>query len=186
MSLAIFPMILVAVPGGLVNVAVGYVMMQAYDSRLRAQLVGMLTCFLGLYPGSLVSFFIGRYILLNAAKYLTNRFKILKALDAVIAERGIKTCVLLRLCPLVPFNALNYAMGATSISFKEYAIGSISVLWQITMSVAVGIGAKNIVDLAEGKTETGWAQVLPLVAGIVFALVLGFYLGCLISRYLKR
>ena len=170
-------MILVAVPGGLVNIAVGYVMMQAYDNRLRAQLVGMLTCFLGLYPGSLVCFFIGRYIFLNAAKYLTNRFKILKALDAVIAERGIKTCILLRLCPLVPFNALNYAMGATSISFKEYAIGSIGVLWQITMSVAVGIGAKNIVDLAEGNTETGWAQVLPLVAGIVFALVLGFYLG---------
>ena len=107
----------------------------------------MLTAFLGLYPGSLVCFFIGRYVLLKAANYLTNRFKILKALDAVIGERGIKTCVLLRLCPLVPFNALNYAMGATSISFKEYATGSVGVLWQITMSVAVGIGAKNIVDL---------------------------------------
>merc|ERR1712179_426238 len=37
---------------------------------------------------------------------------------------GLKLMILLRLSPVIPFNAFNYAMGCTSISIGRFLIGS--------------------------------------------------------------
>lgn len=41
---------------------------------------------------------------------LFNKFKILKAVDRAIESQGLKLVLLLRLSPVVPFNAFNYVM----------------------------------------------------------------------------
>ena len=114
-------------PGGFINIGTGFVMSRVFEEKWKAILVGSLTAFFGEWIGSCISFVCGRYLLRDLARRLKNRFKIMNALDVVIKTEGFKTCLLLRLCPLVPFNALNYVLGGTSISFMTYFLSSIGI-----------------------------------------------------------
>ena len=51
-----------------------------------------------------------------------------QAVDIAVSEEGWQMVLLLRLAPVVPFAALNYAMGATSVG-----------LWPYTWASALGI-----------------------------------------------
>lgn len=57
-------------------------------------------------------------------KQLRWRFKKLNYYDKKIAKNGLGTMLFLRLVPLFPFNGLNFAMGLTKISFRDYFIGT--------------------------------------------------------------
>ena len=46
------------------------------------------------------------------------------ALDARMGAHGFRTVLTLRLIPLVPFNALNFAAGLTRIRFLDYALAT--------------------------------------------------------------
>jgi uncharacterized membrane protein YdjX (TVP38/TMEM64 family) len=46
------------------------------------------------------------------------------AVDQAIGESGFKIVLLLRLSPLFPFNVLNYALGLTRLSLRDYVVAS--------------------------------------------------------------
>lgn len=46
------------------------------------------------------------------------------AVDEAIGESGFKIVLLLRLSPLFPFNVLNYALGLTRLSLRDYVVSS--------------------------------------------------------------
>jgi uncharacterized membrane protein YdjX (TVP38/TMEM64 family) len=48
----------------------------------------------------------------------------LLALDRRMADEGWKIVLLLRLSPLVPFSLLNYALGVTRLSYRDYLTAS--------------------------------------------------------------
>jgi len=58
---------------------------------------------------------LGRYVFRDSTKKLTLRYKLFTAIDKAILTEGLKLTFLLRLCPLIPFNAFNYMMGVTSV-----------------------------------------------------------------------
>lgn len=60
--------------------------------------------------GSILAFLLGRFVLREQAQGLFNKFKTLKAVDQAIESQGLKLVILLRLSPVVPFNAFNYVM----------------------------------------------------------------------------
>ena len=45
---------------------------------------------------------------------------------------------MLRLCPLVPYNAFNYLMGVTAVSFAHYAIGGTGMIPATIVYVFIG------------------------------------------------
>lgn len=49
----------------------------------------------------------------------------LKTFDDSVAEHGLKVMLLLRLVPVFPFNALNYAAGLSLMRFLDYLIGTL-------------------------------------------------------------
>ena len=71
----------------------------------------------------------------------------MKALDWVLKKDGFRFCFLLRLCPLVPFNAMNYVMGGTSISFKNYVLAYVGTIPIISVNVFIGTTISSISDL---------------------------------------
>ncbi len=46
------------------------------------------------------------------------------AVDEAVGESGFKIVLLLRLSPLLPFNLLNYALGLTRLSLRDYVVAS--------------------------------------------------------------
>lgn len=45
-------------------------------------------------------------------------------LDAAVEHHGFRAVLFLRLVPLVPFNALNYAAGLSSVSLRDYVLAT--------------------------------------------------------------
>ncbi|HXV94253.1 MAG TPA: VTT domain-containing protein, partial [Pseudonocardia sp.] len=60
-------------------------------------------------------------------------------LDELFREHGLPAVVAVRLVPLVPFTALNYACGLTAVRTRDYLLGTVAgILPGITAFVAVG------------------------------------------------
>lgn len=83
---------------------------------------GTLLTILGATMGGTLAFLVARYLGRDFVKrFFQGR---LKMLDEKSAEHGFKIIFFLRLVPLVPFNALDYAAGLSKIRFGDYALGT--------------------------------------------------------------
>ena len=174
------------IPATLVIVPTGLIMQRVFEEKWKAILIGTLTSFLGLWIGSLISFLIGRYIMRDLTQRLNGKYKIMKALDLVLMDEGLKFCVLLRLCPVVPFNVLNYVLGGTSISFKDYSIGGFGYIPVCTAYTFLGTTIGDITQLIEGNYDQGTTSIVLLIVGCILTVFLVVYITFVVRRYLKR
>jgi len=101
-------------------------------------------------------------------------------------KEGLKFTFLLRLCPLIPFNAFNYIMGITSVTFKAYAIGGFGMIPGTMVYVFVGTTISNIADAASGEFEGGAATLIFLIVGTIFAFAAIVYISIIVKRYLNK
>ena len=127
-----------AVPGALMTIGTGFILYTVYGVVWEAVLIGTLTVFLGTWFGSGIAFLIGRYVLRDLTGRLIRRYKTMSALDMVIKEQGFRFTFLMRVCPLVPFNAFNYVMGGTSVTFKNYFLAGPGTIPICAVNVFVG------------------------------------------------
>ncbi|MEG4580682.1 TVP38/TMEM64 family protein [Microcoleus sp. MON1_C5] len=94
--------------------------------------------------GAVFAFAIGRYLCRDrVVKYMESHPKF-KALDRAVSQEGLKIVFLTRLCPLFPFNLLNYALGITQVSLKDYVLGSLGMIPGTIMYVYSGSLVGNI------------------------------------------
>jgi uncharacterized membrane protein YdjX (TVP38/TMEM64 family) len=90
----------------------------------------------------------------------------LRALDVALGSGGLRLVLLLRLSPLFPFNMLNYALGASRVSFRDYVVGSaVGMVPGSVVYVAAGAVAADAGGLVTGGGS--WARVGLGVVGLV-------------------
>ena len=78
--------------------------------------------------GAVFAFSIGRYLCRDRVVKYMESYPKFKALDRAVSKEGLKIVFLTRLCPLLPFNLLNYALGITQVSLKDYVLGSFGMI----------------------------------------------------------
>ncbi len=84
---------------------------------------GMLFNTIAANLGALLAFLLARYLGRDfVARVLRGKAA---ALDQKIGKHGFGTILYLRLIPLVPFNALNFAAGISRVSLRDYVLGSL-------------------------------------------------------------
>lgn len=88
--------------------------------------------------------------------------------------------VLLRLSPLIPFNALDYISGITSISLTDYAIALIAIIPGAVVLCVAGASAESLSDRT-ASTGNSTVEIISIVSG----LLLGGYGVYLASYYSK-
>ncbi len=114
-------------------------------------------CFYGLYLGSILvfiaailgaisAFWLGRYYCQDWVNKQFKKYPQLEKIDRAVASEGWKIVFLTRLCPLFPFNLLNYFFGITQISLKDYVIGSLGIIPGTVMYVYIGSLITDISD----------------------------------------
>ena len=123
--------------------------------------------FVGDFLGSTFAFLIGRYLARDwLQSHIPDRGK-LQALDKAVRTQGAKLVILLRLANIVPFFLLNYGMGLTRITAKQYMVGGIALLPGCLIFSYSGL---LIGDVARLRAENGWSQlgwgkvIVPVVA----------------------
>ncbi|NER83078.1 MAG: TVP38/TMEM64 family protein [Leptolyngbya sp. SIO1D8] len=115
---------------------------------------GSLYVFIGAMLGAAAAFLVGRYLARDwvGSKIAGNdKFK---AIDEAIANEGRKIIFLIRLSPAFPFNLLNYALGLTKVSLKDYVLGTTGILPGTVMYVYLGSLAGNLATLGAGDTPS--------------------------------
>ena len=115
---------------------------------------GSLYVFIGAMLGAAAAFLVGRYVARDwvGDKIADNpRFK---AIDEAIAKEGGKIIFLIRLSPAFPFNLLNYALGLTKVSLKDYVLGTTGILPGTIMYVYLGSLAGNLATLGAGDAPS--------------------------------
>jgi len=111
---------------------------------------GSIYVFVAATLGATFAFLIGRYLSRDrVVKYMETHPKF-KALDRAVAREGLKIVFLTRLCPLFPFNLLNYALGITQVSLKDYVLGSFGMIPGTVMYVYSGSLVGNLAAIGTG------------------------------------
>lgn len=86
----------------------------------------------------------------------------LARVDALLADHGLSAVLIVRLVPLVPFIAINYASGLSGVRFRHYVLGS--ALGMVPGSVAyAALGAYGTNPW--GLAAAGSALVVLVVGG---------------------
>ena len=89
---------------------------------------------------------------------------------------------LLRLSPLIPFNAINYILGVTAVSARDYIVSCLGMLPGTLLYVFLGSSAGSIVDSASSGSNNKVVSIVSIVAGVIFG-VLGIFAT---SYYAKK
>ena len=100
-------------------------------------------------------------------------------MSRALEANGLKIMVLLRLSPLIPFNALDYISGITSISLKDYALALVAILPGALVLCFAGASASSLSDRTSSENNT--VKIISIVSGIIFGGG-GVYLGSYYSK----
>jgi uncharacterized membrane protein YdjX (TVP38/TMEM64 family) len=169
-------------PGSFLTLVAGFVFGLAY---------GTLYAFLGATIGSALAFLIARYVArgwIERKLAGTPRFA---AVDRAVGREGFKIVALLRLSPFFPFNALNYLLGLTKVSFLQYLAASIAMLPGTLLYVYYGTVARkatdSLADLAKGTgVEKGTESWILLGVGLLATIAVTTYVTRLAGKALRQ
>jgi hypothetical protein len=82
--------------------------------------------------------------------------------------------ILLRLSPLIPYNALDYISGVTSISLRDYSLALLGLLPGTITFCYIGATASSLAEGTSKASEDKGLRTFAMIFGIFFALAGGF------------
>lgn len=113
---------------------------------------GSIYVFVGATIGATLAFLVGRYLARGwISKKIAGNQKF-SAIDRAVGNEGLKIVLLTRLSPIFPFNLLNYGLGVTGVSLRDYVLGSVGMIPGTVMYVYIGSLAGSIATIG-GETQ---------------------------------
>jgi len=170
------------IPGSLLTLGAGFAFTQASGSTAYGILLGTLSVLAGATTGSVLAFLLARYMFKSVVERwimktsnvkkgeVSNIRRYFTLLSTTMStSSGFKVMFLLRLSPLVPFNALNYIAGAaTGISLWDYTKALVGIVPGTVLFVYLGSTAGSLATAGEGG---GTVKVIFLIVGGILGFV---------------
>ena len=128
--------------------------------------------------GALVTLAISRSLAREWVERFIRRRPRLQDLDRMLAQDGVRMVCLLRLSPVMPFAATSYALGLSSVSVRDYILGTCASLPALLGYVFLG----RIAAAGLAAREAGWLHWGMLAVGAVATIGLTLRIGQLLSR----
>ena len=138
---------------------------------------GSIYVFVGATIGATLAFLVGRYL---ARGWISRKIagnQKFSAIDRAVGNEGLKIVLLTRLSPIFPFNLLNYGLGITGVSLKDYVLGSVGMIPGTIMYVYIGSLAGSIATIG-GETQADFnpvAQWAIRIIGFIATVAVTFY-----------
>lgn len=137
---------------------------------------GSLVVFIGATLGATLAFLVGRYMARGWVAKKIEGNQNFAAIDKAVGKEGLKIVTLLRLSPIFPFNVLNYGLGVTGVSLKDYFLGSVGMFPGTVMYVYLGSLAGNLATIGAGDAPSNptvtWAiRIIGLIATVAVTVV---------------
>jgi len=183
------------VPGSILTLGAGFVFSASFDSLGLGVALGTAAVFIGASLGAIASFLLGRYLFRDGCVgRLTEKYTIVKALDNALTDKGLRIMILLRLCPLVPFNVLNYVAGVTGVRFWHYVVACFGMLPGTVVYVFLGASAGSLAEIGgdggdgdgDGDGDDSGSNKVVTVSVLVAGAVFGILAIGVTSYYAKQ
>jgi uncharacterized membrane protein YdjX (TVP38/TMEM64 family) len=159
------------VPGSLIGILAGTVYGVAEGFSLAA---------FSTMTGGLLAFLFARSVFRPlAARFVAQRAGRLRDFDASLAREGWRIVCLLRMCPIMPFAATSYALGATSVSLRDYLMGTLASLPALLGYVVIGALANA--QLVVAAKRAGMIESLLIWGGLIATGILTWRIGSLVA-----
>ena len=158
LCLAWIPAAVLLVPGSILTLGTGF---------LFGGVWGLVVVSIGSTLGATAAFLVGRRLGRDWVRERIGGHERMRGVDGAIAREGLKVVLLLRLSPLIPYNALNYALSLTAVGLRDYVLGSwLGMLPGTVLYVALGAGARSLAAALTGAGERPAAWLALAAAGI--------------------
>ena len=89
---------------------------------------GIIIAWIGSMIGAIAPFLLGKKWMNPYARRSLEKYPTLKNLEHEMAKHGVKVVALTRASLVIPYGVLNYAYGATKLSFRRYIIGNLVMI----------------------------------------------------------
>lgn len=149
-------------------------------------ILGSIYVLIGATLGATAAFLIGRYL---ARAWIVQKIagnKSFEAIDRAIGQEGFKIVLLTRLSPLFPFNLLNYALGITRVSLRDYCLGSIGMIPGTVLYVYLGSLAGNLARLDSSQPAPSLLQWSIRIGGLIAAIAVSVYVTHIAQKALAE
>lgn len=166
------------IPGSILTLAAGAIFGLAK---------GTLFVFVGAAAGSAAAFLVARYLARSAVERKIEQNERFASIDAAVASEGLKIVFLLRLSPIFPYNLLNYALGLTRVSFRDYLIASIGMLPGTFLYVYYGKAIGSLAAVAGGAdVDKGTGYWIVLSLGLIATIIVTTIVTRIAQRSLSQ
>lgn len=148
---------------------------------------GSICVFLGATLGATLAFLVGRYLARGwVSKRIAGNDKF-NAIDKAVGREGFKIVLLTRLSPVFPFNLLNYGLGVTGVSLRDYVLGCIGMIPGTIMYVYIGSLAGSIATIgAEDQPSDPTVQWAIRIIGFIATVAVTLYVTRIARKALKE
>jgi len=155
-------------------VAAGAVFESMYGF-VRGTLVAVLSCGMGMYPGGLLAFYLGRSRLRPRVQLYLDQSERLRIMNKIIETEGWKFAFAMRFSPLLPEGTFNYACALTSMTYRHNALASLGSFVPLVFEVWMSAEATRAVS--SEATASGGSHIyvelgLNLLVLVVMAVLL--------------
>ncbi len=148
---------------------------------------GVVYVFLAASIGATLAFLVSRYVARSAIEQRLAGNEKFASIDNAVGEQGLKIVLLLRLSPVFPFNALNYGLGLTKVSLRDYVLAHVGMLPGTLLYVYYGKLAGDVAALAGGaETERGAEYWIVLGLGLAATVIVTTIVTRIARRALKE
>jgi uncharacterized membrane protein YdjX (TVP38/TMEM64 family) len=134
---------------------------------IAAIFISMVGCCIG----AILAFVRARYMMRDLIELFARRYPIVQAMDRALSQNGFRVMLLLRLCPIIPFNGLNYIGGITAVSLEEYTWALIGIFPTVVFWVIVGASADQVWNHTADDTGEQVYQAAILAIGVVSCII---------------
>ena len=153
-------------PGSILTLGAGFIF---------GVIQGSVLVFFGATAGATLAFLVGRYLARAWVSRKIEGNQQFAAVDRAVGKEGLKIVLLLRLSPVFPFNVLNYGLGLTGVSLKDYVLASVGMIPGTVMYVYLGSLVGDLATLGAGEAPSNpvvtWAiRIIGLLATVAVTL----------------
>jgi uncharacterized membrane protein YdjX (TVP38/TMEM64 family) len=145
-------------PASVLTVALGFV---------YGFVPGFLVAVLARPSAGIVACMVGRTLLRTRVQAVADRYPVFTAVDRALSSGGMRVIVLLRLSPLISSTVVNWLLGLTRVTLRDFAIGSALGIIPSTLAYTyLGSGLSAAREIFSERKEDPFHTAL-LVLGLI-------------------
>lgn len=151
--------VVLLIPGSVLTVGAGLV---------YGPVVGLMVVWPGAVTGAIASFLLGRGLLRDQVEARVSAEPTFAAIDSAVGEDGLTLVTLLRLSPVFPFGLLNYGLGLTGVSTRDYSVATVfGILPGTFLYVYLGSTLSSLGQFFDGSAPPAPGQQLLYWGGLL-------------------